>query len=161
MAVVCGERLFRSVVVEGRGGFMVPPMAYPPDPDDLQQEELRAHPYRQPDWQLQLKSRWENPRPKRKGHEQVQQQQQQQQQQPFLRQVLPPPPELPAPLPGGGLAGVLEARVVGWDLGTCAAAEGGSGYAALCGSVALSDRAGVLWMHVLCVCLYVCACVCV
>ena len=33
--MVRGEPLHKSIVVEGRGGFIVPPMTYPLDPQDL------------------------------------------------------------------------------------------------------------------------------
>lgn len=42
---------------------------------------------------------------------------------------------------------MMEARVVGWDLGACAAAQGTPGFAALCGAVAISDKAGALLWH--------------
>ena len=49
---------------------------------------------------------------------------------------------------------MMECRVVGWDLGACAAAQGTRGYAAVCGAVAISDKAGV------CVGVGVCVWVC-
>eukprot|EP00983_Pelagomonas_calceolata_P034289 1074435-Pelagomonas_calceolata.AAC.2 len=129
--------------MEGRGGFMVPPMAAPPELIDLQDEYMKAHRYLQDNWEEQLAHRWQQPIPKKQQQQQQHlQQQQQSKKQPRQQAEPPPPPILPPALPGGGLPGVLEARVLGWDLGACAKAQGVKGYAAVCGSAALSDNAG-------------------
>jgi len=150
-ATVRGEALRRSIVMEGRGGMMVPPVSYPPELVDLEKEDLQLHPYRKPDWQEQLKQRWQAPKssPLKAEQDQKQLQSLQQQQEeeakrpsPSNTPLLPPAPVLPPQLPGGGLAGVMGAEVMGWELGACAAAQGDKGYAGLCGAVALSDKAG-------------------
>lgn len=50
---------------------------------------------------------------------------------------------------------MMEARAVGWDLAACAAAQGTDGFAALCGAVAISDRAGACNLC-LCYCQHCC-----